>query len=158
VEEGLHLGYRKAKGRPGKPSVAGKWVVRRYVGDQNYEVETVASADDFSDADGIAILKFRQAQDKARQMMVSLAHAAAKGPMLNVRTVVEAYVAERDKRESRRKGRPVRSDAAQRLSRYVLGQDARGEQEAIGPAKLADVELGALTEDDLSGWRDGLPD
>ena len=41
IEEGLHLGYRKSKGRPGKPATAGKWALRHYVGDQAYVVETI---------------------------------------------------------------------------------------------------------------------
>src|SRR5262249_25485510 len=76
---------------------------------------------------------------------------------LTVRAVVQAYVAKRDEREARRKGRRVRSDAAQRLSRYVLGQEARGERETVPHARLSDVSLHALTEDDLQKWRDGLP-
>src|ERR1700730_1957145 len=74
LEEGLHLGYRKAKGRRGKPAVAGKWVVHHYVGGQSYTVESIAMADDHSDADGVAVLDFRQAQAKARERMVNRAH------------------------------------------------------------------------------------
>src|SRR5262249_38213616 len=86
------------------------------------------------------------------------AKAATDGPVLTVRAVVQPYIVERDKREARRRGRPARSDAAQRLSRYVLGQGARGKQEAIPPAKLAGVPLHELTEDDLQKWRNSLPD
>ena len=57
VEEGLHLGYRRVKGRPGKPAAAGKWVLRHYVGGQKYCVETVGVADDLSDADGVGNLQ-----------------------------------------------------------------------------------------------------
>jgi hypothetical protein len=39
----LHLGYRKPL------SGAGKWLARHYVGDQKYELETIGTADDFSD-------------------------------------------------------------------------------------------------------------
>jgi len=66
IEEGLHIGYRKPRGRKGKPAVSGKWVLRRYVGGQAYVVETIGIADDFDDADGHAILNFSQAQAKAR--------------------------------------------------------------------------------------------
>jgi hypothetical protein len=68
IEEGLHLGYRKPRGRRGKPAGAGKWVLRHYVG---------ALADDFSDADGVAVLNFKQAQDAARAYMVQRAHQRA---------------------------------------------------------------------------------
>ena len=62
LEPGLHLGYRKAKGRRGR-KVAGSWICRLYVGDQNYRVERIGTADDFSDADGVAVLSFKHAQD-----------------------------------------------------------------------------------------------
>ena len=64
IEPGLHLGYRKLKGR------AGTWLVRQYLGKQAYEVERIGTADDLSNADGEAILDFKQAQDKARARMV----------------------------------------------------------------------------------------
>jgi hypothetical protein len=66
---GDHLGYRKPL------SGAGKWVVRHYNGGEAYTAQTIATADDFSDADGVAILSYKQAQDKDR--MVKKAHAAA---------------------------------------------------------------------------------
>jgi hypothetical protein len=69
IEPGDHLGYRKPL------SGAGKWVVRHYNGGEAYTVQTIATADDFSDADGVAILSYKQAQDKDR--MVKKAHAAA---------------------------------------------------------------------------------
>ena len=77
---------------------------------------------------------------------------------LTVREAVENYIADRDARDSKRKGRPIRSDAGQRLRRYVLGQPARGNQEAILPAPLAAVTLHALEDSDLQDWRDDLPD
>ena len=54
LEEGLHLGYRKGEGG------AGKWVCRHYVGGQTYAVETIAAADDLSDADGVVVLSYRR--------------------------------------------------------------------------------------------------
>jgi integrase len=59
IGEGLHLGYRKGK-------VEGKWVVRRYAGNQAYITDTIGTADDIEDADGARVLNFWQAQDKAR--------------------------------------------------------------------------------------------
>ena len=60
IGEGLHLGYRKGK-------VEGKWVVRRYAGNQSYITDTIGTADDIVDADGTIVLTFWQAQDKARE-------------------------------------------------------------------------------------------
>ncbi|WP_244421449.1 tyrosine-type recombinase/integrase [Allomesorhizobium alhagi] len=146
----LHLGYRKGKS-------GGRWVVRLYVGDRNYRVETVADADDRLDANGGSILDFWQAQEKARELHTKQS-AAPEPAALTVRQAVEAYIAMRDARESRRKGRAVRSDASRRLHRYVLGQDKRGKQEAVPASALADMAMAALTDDDLAAWRAGLSD
>lgn len=70
LDPGLHLGYRKGK-------TGGKWVMRWYVGDQDYKVQTIATADDNADADGIAVLNFRQAQAKARELFAQMAADAA---------------------------------------------------------------------------------
>jgi integrase len=93
LEPGLHIGYRRLKGRKGRPAVAGTWVARHYVGGQSYVVEKIGTADDFSDADGIIILSFAQAQDKARTRMVRRAQSAngVAGP-LTVRAAVEGYL------------------------------------------------------------------
>jgi integrase len=58
---GLHLGYRKGER-------GGKWCVRRYLGKQTYQVDTIAIADDLLDADGVGVLDFWQAQEQARTM------------------------------------------------------------------------------------------
>jgi phosphopantothenoylcysteine synthetase/decarboxylase len=42
--------------------------VRRYLGDQDYKVETIATADDVEDANGVDVLDFWQAQEAARNM------------------------------------------------------------------------------------------
>ena len=60
IDEGLHLGYRKGQ-------TAGKWVVRSYAGEQSYTLETIGTADDTIDPDGMTILSFAQAQAIARQ-------------------------------------------------------------------------------------------
>src|SRR5258708_11180130 len=87
LEPGLHLGYR----RPA--TGAGKWLARHYIGDERYEVETIAVADDFSDPDGVAILSFQQAQTLARARMVARAHAAAgKTKPLTVKDAIDSYV------------------------------------------------------------------
>ncbi|MGB8576768.1 MAG: hypothetical protein WCD56_09405, partial [Pseudolabrys sp.] len=92
-EPGLHIGYRRLKGRKARPAVAGTWIARHYVGRRKYVVEKIGTADDFSDADGTIILNFAQAQDKARSHMVSRARSAngIVGP-LTVRAAVEFYL------------------------------------------------------------------
>jgi integrase len=63
IDPGLHLGYRR--GRSG-----GKWVMRWYVGEGDYKVETIGTADDTADADGVAVLDFRQAQALIREQYI----------------------------------------------------------------------------------------
>jgi hypothetical protein len=41
--------------------------MRRYIGDERYNVETIGVADDLSDADGVKVLTYHQAQDRLRQ-------------------------------------------------------------------------------------------
>src|SRR5262249_47276080 len=119
IEQGLHLGYRKPK------SGTGKWLAR-IAGGNRYTYEPLGPADDFSDADGVAILSYKQAQALARQRMP---HKA--GLALTVRTVVEEHIAIHDARAAKRRGRPVRSGVSHHLTRYVLGQEGRGKQAAI---------------------------
>jgi integrase len=161
IEQGVDLFYYRPKGRRGKPAGAGNWGERRYRGKPKgsrgspYSLQIIAIADDLSDSDGTVILSYWQAVDEVRKRMVVRAHPAD-GPVPTVRTTIVEYVADRDARETRRKGRAVRSDA-HRLARYVIGREQRGKRKAIGPTKLADIELRALDEDALRKWRDTLP-
>src|SRR5262249_52955297 len=84
IERGLHLGYRRLKGR------AGTWCIRHYLGKQAYEVESIGVADDLSDADRTTILDYWQAQAKARERMKERAKTA-NGPLI-VRDAVEQYL------------------------------------------------------------------
>jgi integrase len=131
MEEGVHLGYRRLKG-------AGKWVVRHYVGDQKYQVETIGPADDNSDADGIKILSFSQAQAKARELMVDRAHTAAgkTGP-LTVKLAIDTYIAFL---ETNRK--------SARFSRYAA--------DAFVLPELGDTEVKDLTKDQIENWLNGV--
>ena len=113
IEPGLHLGYRKPRGRKGKPAVAGKWVARHYLGRQSYAVETIGVADDFSDADGVAILSYAQAQKLARKRWSNRKRAAAgkTGPLtvqLAVEILPRIY---RDQGEERSRRPPPREGA-----------------------------------------------
>jgi integrase len=132
IEPGLHLGYRR-------PLVgAGKWVARHYIGGEAYQVETLATADDYSDADGVAILSYRQAQAKARERMVARAHhAVGKHGPLTVRDALEAH---------------LEYLQAHRKSAY----DARCKTEAHILAPLGDIELQALTTEQLRKWHVAL--
>jgi len=132
IERGVHLGYRRLKGK------AGTWCVRHYVGDQTYTVESLGAADDLSDADGVAILDFWQAQTKVREDRESRAHkAAGKTGPLTVGQVMEDYI-------------------AFQFERRKSGQDARYRYEAFIKPAFGDLEVNALTKDQISAWHGAL--
>jgi integrase len=134
----LHIGYRRLKGRKGRPAAAGTWVARHYIGGQSYAVEKIGTADDFSDADGKIILSFAQAQDKARARMVRRAQSAdgAAGP-LTVRAAVEMYL--------------------QVLEAHGKSAvDSRHRARAHIFPVLGNVEVATLSTDLLRKWHTGL--
>lgn len=135
LERGLHLGYRRIR------NGAGTWWARHYLGDQRYETESLGIADDLSDADGVAVLDYWQAQEKARNRMVQRAHAAAgkTGPC-TVADAMDAYL--------RFLGGDGRGACTIR--------DARYRDQAFIRPKLGNTEVAALTADKLRQWRDDL--
>jgi hypothetical protein len=60
IAKGLRLGYYRG-------SAAGTWIGRRYRGGSVYDTTALAVADDLTDADGINVLDFWQAQTAARR-------------------------------------------------------------------------------------------
>jgi integrase len=132
IERGLHVGYRRLKGK------AGTWWARHYLGAQTYEIEALGSADDLSDADGVAILDFWQAQTRARERMVARAHTAAgkTGP-LTISAALDQYF-----------------DRLEENGRNTY--DARRRAEAFIVPKLGEVEVGALTADMVQKWHSWL--
>jgi integrase len=143
LEPNLHLGYRKGKH-------GGKWVMRRYAGNEKYVVETIGGADDFADADGVETLTFHQAQTKAReraQAVAEEARIASMGPAITVRSAIEEYLKAREKREAKDHAKiGLKRDPRSRLTKHVLEANE----------KLAAKPLAALTTGDLAKWRDGL--
>jgi integrase len=127
----LHLGYSRGKG-------AGSWTGRLYLGAERYTTRVLGECDDIADADGVEVLDFRQAQDRAREWMKELddaARIAAFGPTITVADAAKAYL-----------------EAGQGAAAY----DAKGKLKHLG--KLAAMPLAALTVADLSQWRMGLLD
>jgi integrase len=132
MEEGLHIGYRRLK------SGTGNWVVRHYIGGQKYEVETIGPADDFSDADGVKILSFSQAQAKARELMVHRANkAAGKSGPITVKSAIDSYI---EFLEAKRK--------SAQFSRYAAN--------AFILPELGDTEINDLTKDQIEKWHHDL--
>jgi integrase len=122
LDPGLHLGYRKPL------SGTGMWLRRRYDSEsKRYKSELLATADDFSDADGVEVLSFAQAQRKAREYRI----AARAG--YTVADAMDAYLAHLE--ADGRTPEAVR-DARYRYSAF------------IGP-KLGGLELAALTVERL---------
>ncbi|MER9702192.1 tyrosine-type recombinase/integrase [Mesorhizobium sp. M0146] len=149
IDATMHLGYRKK-------NQAGVWLVRWRRG-KGYQQCVVGHADDVP---GKGKLDYHAA-DKAARKVVDAARAKEKaseaGPVLTVADIVVKYVSGRDDKHSKRFGREIRSDAGQRLRRYVLGQDRRGKQEAVPAAAISKVAFHDMSEDDLIGWRNELP-
>jgi integrase len=133
IERGLHLGYRRLAG-----GGAGTWVARHYIGYQDYQIEKIAIADDLSDADGVAVLDFWQAQALARDRMRTRVHTAAgkTGP-LTVSAAMDAYL---EFLEANRK----------------TAGDARYKDAAFIRPKLGEIEVEALTTQQLRQWLSDL--
>lgn len=151
IDPEVHLGYRKGKR-------GGVWLVRWRNG-KGYKQAPIGTADD-KGSTKLGPLSYMAAGKAARDLVERERHRAAaqaNGPALTVAKAVGDYIAARDDRDTRRRGRPIRSDAARRLSRHVLGQAPRGKQPEIPPAELAGVTLYSLTQDDLKMWRENLP-
>jgi integrase len=130
LEKGLHVGYRRLRGKPGT------WIARHYVGHGRYQTEAIGPTDDLSDADGVVILDFWQAQVKARGHMVQRAHAA-NGTVRTVKEAVEIYL-----KALEAEGRSTR--------------DARWRAEALVYPTLGDFEIASLTAKGLKAWLTGL--
>src|SRR5262245_14997420 len=135
IDPGLHLGYRRLAGG------VGKWVVRLYQGEEEYTTETIAIADDMSDANGVDVLSFGQAQDKARQMRDARSRLAAgiTGPYTVSNALAEYFAFLRSE------GRPE----------YLVADTERRAKSLIEP-KLGALEVAALTTKELRDWRDNL--
>ena len=117
IEPGLHLGYRRLRGRPGT------WSVRRYVGAQTYTVEAIKGvvADDFADADDRTVLSFSQAQKRA------LKSKPKAGP-LTVREVVDDYLRHIENRTGT-------YDAGLRAQAFIFPQIGHEKVEALTTAR-----------------------
>jgi integrase len=130
IGPGLHLGYRKGK-------AGGKWVMRSYVGQGDYKVYTIATADDSADADGVAVLDYRQAQALVRERFVEYTRLAkglpAKDGPYTVRACLDEYLAFL---ESNRKS----------------AKDARWRAEALILPALGDIPCADLTATRQRRW------
>jgi integrase len=132
------------------------WIARWRV-DKRYRQAVLGPADDVIE---VGTLDYRAAVKQALETVGTAritARALADGPALTVRLAVEAYIAVRNARDSRRVGRETRSDSARRLEKYVIGREKLRKGEAVVASPLASVALHELTEANLRDWRISLP-
>ena len=130
---GLHLGYRKPL------SGFGKWIARVYLGKQAYAEEVIGTADDYADADGVDVLSYDQAQERAREQKVRRAYQAA-GKHFGPYTVADAM-----------------DDYLKYLdNEKKSGADARQRDAALIRPALGHIEVAKLTAEDIRTWRDNL--
>jgi integrase len=127
---GIHLGYRKLKGRPGS------WTVRRYLGKQSKQTYTMESLDAVADdnwtANGHDVLTFAQAQKRALERRPKLPGAWTVGD------AVDSYLT-----HLRDSGKATAADAHYRVNAYILPP--------LGETPLAD-----LTAKQLRDWLGAL--
>jgi integrase len=128
IDIGVHLGYRRGLN-------GGRWVLRRYLGDETYVTKAFAIADDHSPADGLHILDFFQAQRRAREIT-----AQAKAPDAGPLTVAAALDAYFDR--LRQEGSKSLAGSIGRARRYIMP--------VLGAALVED-----LTRDELARWLTG---
>jgi integrase len=132
LDQGIHLGYRKG-------ASGGRWVLRWYKGAGGYGVETIGTADDKADADGVAVLSFAQAQAVCRARHVAHTRAAkglpakAAGPF-TVGDAIEGYLAYLDGKKG------------------VANKDARWRAQALILPSLGAIACVDLTSKHLRDW------
>ena len=111
VEGRVHLGWQCWKGDP-----VGRWLLRRYIGNNKYRVQTLGRADDAASADGADVLSFAQAEAKARAMVASPEAGGGNGKIVQL-TVRQAMARYGDYK--RHKGQPV-GDLISRSNVHIL--------------------------------------
>ena len=134
IAEGQHLGYRKgARG--------GTWIARVNDPVANRRFKSIGVADDKVEANGIQVLDFQQAQEKARDWFkqVFLGTPDSTGPY-TVAQAMEDYIAE-----------------SERVKRKPLKRTRTSIQaHIVGP--LGHIDLNKLSHARLKAWRDALQD
>lgn len=109
-------------------------MLRLYSGDQSYKTETLATADDFGDADGVVLLDWKQAQTLARKRMVDYAHSeAGVAKPLNVADAMVTYL---EYLETKTKS----------------GREGRYAAEAFILPAFGNIEVAKLTKEQIERW------
>ena len=124
MSEGLAIGYRRG-------SKGGTWTARHYSADTGRRFESLGTADDVCDADGVMVLNFGQAQAKAREWFAALAN-----PVLAPLTVKACLADYLDYIEGQKKGAQVTRSQIQAHIVPVLG----------------DIECAKITTKQIQSW------
>jgi hypothetical protein len=127
VEGRVHLGWQCQKGDP-----AGRWVLRRYIGNRKYRMTALGLANDAGKADGQRVLSFEQAEAKARAM-VEAPNGGGKIERLTVRQAFERYIEHKHDQ-----GQPV-GDVLSRGTAHIV-------------PSLGDLVVAELTAETLRKW------
>jgi integrase len=130
ISEGMAIGYRKgAKG--------GTWIARHYSPEHGRRYHSIGTTDDVVDADGVHVLSFAQAQEKAREWFAELARRDGGGGQpagpFTVKACLDEYLTWLE--EHRKTARDVRYRA-----------------EALILPVLGHVECGKLTTAQIQKW------
>jgi hypothetical protein len=126
LRPGLHLGYRKGR-------IGSRWVARVYLGSGRYVVETVASADDQTVANGTDILNYADAQRAVELIFCRITGHRTQHGRLTVATVLEEYLLHLET-----EGRPT-GDARNRASLHIL-------------PRIGHYAVSALTSQTIRSW------
>jgi integrase len=129
IEEGLHIGYRRLRGK------SGTWTARHYAGNGDYAWDVIGTADDRSDADNVTVFSFDQAVAKARALHTERARQAAgiHGP-LTVDQAMAAYVTHLDQNGKN-------TNHVERIvARYIT-------------PKIGSEEVAKLTSEMVNAWK-----
>ena len=135
IAKGLRLGYYRG-------SAAGTWIGRRYRGGSVYDTTALGLADDLTDADGIKVFDFWQAQTAARRWAEQhrlIDEGMVRGGPYTVANAIDDYLAAI---------RAEKGPSAERNARYVFNASILLE---LGP-----VLVEKLTTDRLVRWRNSL--
>jgi integrase len=150
LDHGLHLGYRRGAN-------GGRWLARFYLGGGRYAVETLAVADDNSDAD----------ESLTPDQIGALVSNGA-NPVLSF---YQVQAAARARAITRMRGRPGIFEAGtytvrRAMEEYLFYLDAEAKPSAAADAKyraeafilpeFGDVQVATLTSNKIDQWKQGL--
>jgi integrase len=130
IGPGLSLGYRRNQ-------VAGTWVLRVADGKGGAITRAIGTADDFTDADGVSVLNYWQAQDKAQSVARHSNGSVAAKP-LTVRRAAEVYLEKLEAKNPR-----TARDTRGRLNLHFLNE-------------FGDELVTNLTKWKLEGWLNSM--